>query len=144
MNNRYISKGKRKDNGEWVEGVDIFADNKAFILNNAKVEIIKGFNENRLNFVLVEVIPETVGQCTGLKDKKGKVIFEGDVVQTKKYGKVIGHSNVNYYDAFRITYVPAVFRLENIYRSFNLVGNSADFEIIGNIHDNPELPEVER
>ncbi len=64
MNNRcrYICKAKRKDNNEWVVGFAIFADNKAFILNNAKVEFITGFNENRLNFVLVEVIPETVGQ----------------------------------------------------------------------------------
>ena len=46
MNNRYICRGKRKDNDEWVEGVAIFTDNKAFILNNAKVEFIKGFNEN--------------------------------------------------------------------------------------------------
>ncbi len=62
MDNRYICKAKRKDNNEWVKGFAIFADNKAFILNNAKVEFITGFNENRLNFVLVEVIPETVGQ----------------------------------------------------------------------------------
>lgn len=69
-----LFRGKRKDNGEWVEGFAIFAGNKAFILNNAKVEFIKGYNENRLNFVLIEVIPETVGQYTGLIDKNGKRI----------------------------------------------------------------------
>ena len=143
MNNRYICKAKRKDNNEWVEGVAIFADNKAFILNNAKVEFIKGFNENRLIFVSVEVIPETVGQCTGLTDKNGKLIFEGDIIRTKEYGRVIAHSTVSDYDIFRITYVPAMFRIENIHRAFNLVGNIADYEVIGNIHDNPELLEVE-
>ena len=85
MNDRYICRGKRKDNDEWVEGVAIFADNKAFILNNAKVEFIKGFNEYRLNFVLVEVIPETVRQCANLKDKNGKLIYEGGFVKIYKF-----------------------------------------------------------
>ena len=101
MNNRYICRGKRKDNDEWVEGVAIFTNNKAFILNNAKVEFIKGFNENRLNFVLVEVIPETVGQCTGLEDKNGKLIFEGDIVSDKEsglFGKVISATTENGFD----------------------------------------------
>ena len=143
MNNRYICKAKRKDNNEWVEGVAIFADNKAFILNNAKVEFIKGFNENRLNFVLVEVIPETVRQCTTLTDKNGKWIFEGDVVRTKYYGKIIGNRNVADYDTFKIVYVCGMHKVENKNRSFILVSGE-QYEVIGNIHDNPDLLEVER
>lgn len=132
MNERYLFRGKRKDNGAWVEGFyscDIWGDETEYIL----------YDEQEY-----EVIPETVGQCTELKDKNGKWIFEGDIIRTKKYGRFIAHSTVSDYDIFRITYVPAVFRLENIHRAFNLVGNSADYEVIGNIHDDIELLEVER
>lgn len=139
MNNRYIFRGKRKDNSEWVYGNLIQRKIWSSELYVIRVED-NGFD----NYEEYEVVPETVGQCTGLKDKNGKWIFEGDIIRTKEYGRVIAHSNVNDYDIFRITYVPAVFRLENIRRAFNLVGNSADYEAIGNIHDNPELLEVER
>ena len=93
------------------------------------------------------VIPETVGQCTGLTDKNGKKIFEGDIIKTKKYGKIIGHSNVNGFDIFVVIYEPAMFRLENTHRAFNFVGKCGkgiDYEVIGNIHDNHDLLEVER
>ena len=150
MNNRYLFRGKRKDNGKWVYGNLIntaFFNNDGFPISyildtdNIEYDCWTDIAEQIDDF---EVIPETVGQCTGLKDKHGNWIFEGDIIRTKKYGRVIAHSNVNDYDIFRITYVPAVFRLENIHRAFNLVGNSADYEVIGNIHDNPELLEVER
>ena len=85
------------------------------------------------------VIPETVGQYTGLADKNGKRIFEEDIVKSKKYGKIIGHSNVNDFDIFTVAYEPAMFRIKNAHRAFNLVGRSVDYEVIGNIHDNPEL-----
>ena len=128
MNERYLFRGKREKDEQWEYG--------AFWQNNSSIIDKSGYSQ--------KVIPETVGQCTGLKDKNGKWIFEGDIIRTKKYGRVIAHSTVSDYDIFRITYVPAVFRLENIHRAFNLVGNSADYEVIGNIHDSPELLEVER
>ena len=79
-----------------------------------------------------------------MTDKNGKKIFEGDIVKTKKYGKIIGHSNVRDFDIFVVIYEPAMFRLENTHRAFNLVGKCGkgiDYEVIGNIHDNPELLE---
>ena len=86
-----------------------------------------------------QIKAHTLGQYTGLKDKNGTEIYEGDTIKTKKYGKIIARSNVADYDTFKVVYEPAVFRLENMHRGFNLVGNSNDFEVIGNIHDNPEL-----
>ena len=174
MNNRYIYKAKRKDNGEWVEGVAIFADNKAFILNNAKVEFIKGFNENRLNFVLVEVIPETVCRCTELKDKNGKWIFEGDILKqktTKEFAKFnsfkwelygivtfgnydynqgeAGYCSVGWYIAplKSIAIYPKDYLVGDIQPGLNqedILRSIYPMEVIGNIHDNPDLLEAER
>lgn len=138
MNNKPLFRGKRKDNKEWIYG-GIYYQKKDEMKDEA-VYIITGSLSDIA--CAVEVIPETVGQCTELKDKNGKLIFEGDIIRTKKYGRIIAHSNVRDNDIFRITYVPAVFRIENIHRAFNLVGNSADYEVIGNIHDD-DLLEVE-
>lgn len=76
MNDRYLFRGKRKDNGEWVYGGIYYQ--KADEVKEEAVYIIGG----SLNDVgaAYEVIPETVGQCTGLKDKIGKPIFEGDIM----------------------------------------------------------------
>lgn len=137
MNNRYIFKGKRKDNGEWVEG--FLSKSRG---ENKQLELCIDHEEKGVMCSSI-VIPETVGQCTGLEDKNGKLIFEGDIIKTKKYGRDIGHSNVNNFDIFKVIYEPAVFRLKNVRRGFNLVGNGNDFEVIGNVMDNSELLEVE-
>lgn len=142
MNNRYICKAKRKDNNEWVEGVAIFADNKAFILNNAKVEFIKGFNKNRLIFVSVEVIPGTVEQCSGVPDKNGKLIFEGDIVVTYKFNTPEVKYTIKY-DKEIATFI-GEYKKGCIKHFTTFDGDSDCFEVIGNIHDNPELLEVER
>lgn len=130
-----IFRGKRKDNGNWVYG--FLADYIAGIKASINPEYMGVVDET--NFYCVD--PYTVGQYTGLTDKNGKRIFEGDIIRTKKYGKSIGRSNVNGFDIFSVIYSPAVFRIERESppRGFNLAGNGADYEIIGNIHDNPEL-----
>lgn len=126
-----LFRGKRVDNGEWVEGnYEWYHKPEKHIISNSYTGETKG------------VIPETVGQCIGKQDKKAKWIFEGDIVKTKKYGKIIEHSCVNDYDIFKVVYEPCVFRLKNAHRGFNLVGNGVEYEVIGNIHDNPELLEV--
>ncbi|MDY4592599.1 MAG: YopX family protein [Eubacteriales bacterium] len=126
-----LFRGKRVDNGEWVYG-DFLTDGIDY------TTAIRVHNANGFGTVIA-VIPETVGQYTGLPDKNGKKIFEGDIVKTKKYGKIIEHSCVNDYDIFKVVYEPCVFRLKNAHRGFNLVGNGVEYEVIGNIHDNPEL-----
>lgn len=118
---------------EWVEGLLTYRDFDP-VQSAAEITVESGSGVN------YSVNPETLGECTGLTDKNGKLIFEGDIVKTKKYGKVVGHSNVNDYDIFVVKYEPAMFRLKNHNRGFNLVDDGySKLEVIGNIHDNPEL-----
>ena len=76
MNNRYLFRGKHKDNGERVYGNLIQRKIWSSELYVIRVED-NGFD----SYVEYEVIPETVCQCTGMKDRNGKTIFEGDIVK---------------------------------------------------------------
>lgn len=127
-----------ENQGQWLEGFYAVENGKPFIA------IPK---ENGLNGFYCD--PETVGQYTGLTDKNGMRIFVGDIVRTKKYGRIIElkdhtYTNVSDYDTFVVCYSPCMFRLlrEKPDRGFNLVNDGyAQLEVIGNIHDNPELLE---
>lgn len=135
MNNRYIFRGKRKYNGEWVEG-DLIQ------WKNGNMQICLGVGLNKEQKTLVDIIPETVGQCTGLKDKNGKLIFEGDILLfinddgEKTPYKVFWSEE--YAGYIIVTNDRAVDTMDcwDKYRK--------NFEVIGNIHDKPELLEVER
>ena len=143
MNNRYIFRGKRKDNGEWVEG-DLMQ------WNDGTMRICVEIDDNEKT--AATVIPETVGQCTGRTDKNGKLIFKGDVVKAAgyifivKFGKCGGVANdenygyMGYYlDGFdSMTKAALMLGLRNDICYFT------DIEVIGNIYNNPELLEVER
>ena len=132
MNDRYLYKAKRKHDskffkkGEWVEGayyIEPYTD-KLFIIQWNSTGL--GFNE------FIEVDEESVCQCTGLKDKNGKLIWENDVVRIKyddDFSEVgwIKYSNCGVRYNF-------VFGTE-IYS----IDDSCDIEVIGNIFDNPEL-----
>ena len=75
MNDRYLFKAKRIDNGEWVQGYLYGIWEKRYIL--------WGMTNDVPN--MIEVDPATICQCTGLKDKNGRLIWENDIVNCKKY-----------------------------------------------------------
>lgn len=149
MNNRYICRGKRKDNGEWIEG-------NLLVLNYDEYRIatscLQWDDENLLNVCAYEVIPETVGQCTGLEDKNGKLIFEGDILRADgymffvKFGKCGGvANNENYgYMGYYLDGFDSMTKETLRFGLRNDICHFTDIEVIGNIHDNPELLEVER
>lgn len=128
-----LFRGKRVDNGEWILGGYAKCNNRHYILPD--IDLIR----EEWVFKNIEVIPETVGEYTGLTDKNGKKIFEGDIVKTKEFGKDNGNGvNFNNFDIFEVIYSSSSFKLNNSRRLFNMLKGQG-FEVIGNIHDNPEL-----
>ena len=109
--------------GVWVEG-DLIINSA----NGISFSYIR-YKVNAWNYSRAKVDPETVGQYTGLTDKNGKKIFEGDVV--KWDGTEIS----------QIRYCEGVYRLCNAkgYYGVSLHNHYSYVEVIGNIHDNPEL-----
>ena len=144
MEDRYLFKAKRTDNGEWVQGYLYGIWEKKYILWGMTNDIPN----------MIEVDPTTSCQCTCLKDKNGKLIWEGDIIlfqldnddcpfpnkdTKKRLGKV-------FYKGVRTTF--AIGMGENGSSSINddlwkYVQNGNRVEVIGNVFDNAELLENE-
>lgn len=147
MNEQYLFRGKRKDNGEWVEG-DLMQWGDEIM----RICVDTGNDEK----TATTVIPETVGRCTGLKDKNGKLIFEGDILKGLSY-PFLSDGEYNYYAIvvwFENSPAFGTCTVKNPQAKVRGISdgdtnymddwNSNDWEVIGNIHDNKDLLEVER
>lgn len=131
-----IFRGKRVDNGEWVKGDFVKSKEKCYIHPQANVFKVN-YQLSKL-IVLHEVIPETVGQYTGLKDKNGTKIFEGDIVEfTDKYTRSKGRAEI-VFEAFKWKYSGCYYGGNPIVW-LCIDDRSIEFEVIGNKWDNPEL-----
>ena len=127
-------RGKRKDNGGWVYGY-------YFHGSSNDTHWIHLLDENTAVGPCVQVIPETVGQYTGLRDKNGKEIYEGDIYDNPcaigllqvvfDEGRFVGR---------HITHDEAISRKDVFGRIYPRCPNE-QVEVIGDIHNNPELLE---
>lgn len=120
-----LFRGKRPYMGEWAEGGIMFINGYAFIMPAGTGS--------------VEVIPETVGQFTGLVDRNGKRIFEGDILKTWLEGGA--HSGFSW-PLGVVEFREGSFGIARSKYRFTPLSSYAPrvlMEVVGNIHDNPEL-----
>lgn len=129
-----LFRGKRKDNGKWVCGF-------LYVTNDSEYEISNYCNELNIERYTSRVIPKTVGQFTGLTDKNGRKIFEGDIVNGLFCFGLILKSVVHFKDG--VFGIVTEYMGAKRFDGFNTICN-VEFEVIGNIHDNPELLEVSK
>ena len=115
-------------------------DDKNFILSDSIMQTSYGCVNLWHEGKWIEVIPRTVGQYTGLKDRNGTKIFEGDIVQTNKFFLSVG-LNAKYVIEYDVEIACFIGTMQKSYvKHFTTFQNDSDqFEVIGNIHDNPEL-----
>lgn len=155
MTREILFRGKRIIDGEWVESNIAFVDNTP---KGARGFVVAGYDYNSDDVPKVlypmEVKPETIGQFTGLKDKNGKKVFEGDLF---KHEILRSHPTDQWGGSYWISVICEVcFRApefscrvirQNVKAwgfEFNFDGSAmgelpSSFVVIGNIHDNPSL-----
>ena len=137
MNREYLFRGKRLDNGEWVEGYLAKCQNDinrdiAYILPSV---VTLGFEVYGVTIGgFVETDQSTICQYTGMVDRNGKKIFEGDVVKHRLVlYETMRTGVVEYSDNFGAYFIIGSGYTDNQMYAF------CDFEVIGNKWDNPEL-----
>ena len=129
MNNRYLFRGKCETTGKWFYGS--LSQTQSWDYRKEKALVPCIVHETDRGLLIKEVDPATIGQCTGLKDKNGKLIFEGDIVCDCDCEFTVGWDD-------RDGWVTARDEDEYEFLSDMLDDYSV---IIGNIHDTPKEEE---
>ena len=137
MEERYLYKAKRIDNGEGVQGALLNGESHCRIGQEIK---FSPYTEHECKIVGYEVDRDTICQCTGLKDKNGNLIWENDILvgylddmypENATYAQVIWDNNGFYTKEQDSDDISLMDEFDEKY-----------FEVCGNIFDNPELLEV--
>lgn len=131
-----LFRGKQTLNGDWVEG-NLFIPYK----HDTPAQILIGTDIYRISY---NVIPETVGQFTGLTDKNGKKIFDGDIISIPfEEDRYPYEDNVTYYENAEVYFDTERYgwyvRCSEDDSLSIWEYDDCDIVVIGNIHDNPEL-----
>ena len=129
MEDRYLFKAKRLDNGEWVQGYLSYP----FCTKKGN-ESYYFYAKASFGFLCSCVVDaSTICRCTGLKGRNGKLIWENDIVK-------INNSKVNTLITFRDFEIICTIPNEKYYK--HRLEYDTEYEVIGNIFDNPELLEA--
>lgn len=142
MEDRYLFRAKRIDNGEWAEGMPFEIEGKTMMLIRDDENLLRThyLDENMWNAEIycVEVDPSTICRCIGSRDKNSKLIWENDIVKYRVYQRTERLYKVIY------DYEEGSWSLGcNSEPLYSIGGaNSEKCEVVGNAFDNPELLEV--
>lgn len=131
METRYLYRAKRLDNGEWVQGYYYQIWEKGYIL--------WGMTNDAPNMIEVDV--STVCQCTGLKDKNGKLIWENDIVFVSDADGCSGQMDTG---VGKISFIEGLWYIEGrVQNGLYDIDKCFQIKVVGSeIDDNPELLEV--
>lgn len=124
MENRFLFRGKRIDNSEWIQGYLYGIWERRYILWGMSNDIPN----------MVEVDPSTICQCTGLQDKNGELIWENDIVIVPSDEEPCLLEWEDGDGCWSMKQDGTVYTFDNFW--------SNEVEVIGNTFDNPELLEV--
>ncbi len=131
MEDRYLFKAKFDDSDRWVKGQLVEVNDTYLIIPNHASKILAGwFSTSNI----IEVKKDTICRCTGREDKNGKLIWENDIVK-------INNSKVNTLITFRDFEIICTIPNEKYYK--HRLEYDTEYEIVGNVFDNPELLESE-
>lgn len=153
MEDRYLFRAKRIDNGEWVEGNIMTYNDRCFIVQKFGISCIEEhknlMGDNMISLYAFEADPSTICQCTGLKDKHGNLIWENDILHNGNYFIVKWNAPCARFDiVLNNSHNIPIGKWEPMIcdwktNDFKEYRKSVDYEAIGNIFDNPELLESE-
>lgn len=130
MEDRYLSKAKRIDNGEWVEGYLIFSF-------TGIPYIVQEYDHILEVMQMYEVDISTICRCTGLKDKNDKLIWEKDILMAyldEDHPEDVTYAKIEWNGSGWITHDEDQEYLDDFVME--------NYEVVGNIFDNPRLLEA--
>lgn len=148
MENRYLYRAKRTDNGEWIVG-NLLVDKQQDVETREQIEIV-GIYPSEYKGFAERIDPSTICQCTGLKDDDGTLIFENDVLSLKdeinecEWKAVVkfGNPNAEYTWGWQLVPITECDANKDILLWVETEMGYMYCDIIGNRFDNPELLEV--